>query len=684
MNAAKTVALLAILSATCGRGADAVRVSQRFGYDPVDSTRFLQTALDSGERTLIVDRQARDWYARPLRVTGRSDLTIVFEDGAHIVAKRGEFKGQGHVLLTFDCCTNVVIRGPSPERCGFRMWHDDYYTRDKKTPNAHGYRWSEWRHGLSFLSCANVTLEGISSNESGGDGLYVSTSGRCGESCANVVVRNCIFDRNNRQGISVIGSRGFVVEDTLLSNTFGTAPEAGIDFEPNHAHEAISGVAMRRCRSVGNAGCGFLLALAKLDRTSEHLDALFEDCVAVSNSQSFVFASGQNALGPDEPMDHGTVVIRRCRFADARNEGLVFRHVPCSQGSLTVQDTVIENSCLQNVKEPDVKLAVTAHSVFEPDSYTFENVTVIRPQTGAVINVSKPTKPYKGRPSVLRGTIKAVVAGRTEELVFDEKWNAENCPYDVVTEMPVPRVPADLGRVEIVDACPGRMAEISRPPFFRSANAGPVFYADGAREVHFKLQQTLIGKRDYTAPRRPVCVCRLGERTPLDPKGVKMPADPEGADVSFKVPAKGFYRLSLAPGGNGVAVLATDVPLAFDVTTSFVNFVGPSRKAAGRLRDRTGELFVDVPPGADVSFRHYGEPRETIGLEVVDPSGQTVRREETLGDMNDLTFRKAAGGVWTLRVFPPGEGVFEDYDLSVSGVPGWLFLTPEKMWKSKK
>ena len=679
----------ALVTVSAAPAVAGVRVSERFGYDPADSTKFLQAALDSGEKTLVLDRQAGDWYARPLRVTGRKDLTIVFEDGVHLVAKRGEFKSPGAVLLTFDRCTNVTLRGVSPERCGLRMWHDDYLTRDKKNVNAHGYRWSEWRHGLSFLSCANVTLEGISSNESGGDGLYVSTTraAGAGASCANVVVRNCIFDRNNRQGISVIGARGFLVEDTVLSNTSGTAPEAGIDFEPNHADEAISGVVMRRCRSFGNEGCGYIFALSKCDRTSERTDALFEDCVAVSNRQGFVYAHGQGSMCPDAPMDHGRIVLSRCRFAASREEGLVFRHCPCSKGSLTVRDTVFENNCLRQGgkrKLTDISLEVTAHGVYEPDSYTFENVKVIRPQPGEFLGVTRRAKPLVGKPSVLRGAITSVVAGRTETTVFDEKWNAANFPHRAATESPVARVPADLDRVEIVDACPGRMVEIARPAFFRSTARDAVFYADAAKEVHFKLRQTLIGKRDYLAPRKPVCVYGLGEVKPLDPKGVKMPADPDGAVVAFKVPAKGFYRLSLAPGGNGVAVLATDVPLAYDATDSYVNFVGPNGHEKGKFRRAPGELFVSVPAGADISFLHYGEPAENVGVEIVDPSGRVVRREETLVELNALTFRKAAGGVWTLRALPPGEGVFEDYNLAVSGVPGWLFATPEKMWKTNE
>ena len=668
-----------------GIRAEGVRISERFGYDPVDATANLRAALNSGEKVLIVDKQEKDWFVRPLRISGRKDLTIVFEDGARIVAKRGEFKSPWESMFVFEFCTNVAIRGVSPERCGFKMWHDDYYTRNRRKPNEKGYVWSEWRHGLQFLSCAGVTLENISSNDSGGDGLYIgsqTTTGRSGGPCQDVVVRNCIFDHNNRQGISVISVRGLVVEDTLLSNTRGTAPAAGIDFEPNHHEEVVTGVVMRRCRAINNAGNGFEFYMNRFDKTSEPTEALFEDCVAISNKFGFIYSAGQPTTKPDEPMNHGNIAVRRCRFSESRENGLVFWHRPFSKGTFTVADTVLENNCVKYPERPDISITVSAHGVYETDTYVFENLTVIRPNPGKVISLAKRKKPYNGKPSRLMGEIKSIVCGEEKLLVFDEKWNAENLPYRAATDSAVPRVAADLGKVEIVDARPGRMVEIANPPFFRSpSEAGIVFYADRARDVRFKLQQTLIGKRDFKAPASPIRIYAMDSKRPVDPVGAAMPADPHGGCVSLKVPGRGFYRLSLVTGGNGVAVLATDVPLAYNTTMNYVNFVAPTGGPAGKFRKKKSELSVYVPQGEDFSVLHMGATVEMVGLEILDPSGKVVRHEDALADLNAMTFRNAKGGLWTLRTFEPAEGLYEDFDLAVSGVPGWLFASPEKYWK---
>ena len=66
-----------------------VRVSW-FGYDSDDSTRFLQSAFDSRARRVIVDRlDEGPWTTKPLKIG--SDKEVVFENGAVVVAKKGEF-----------------------------------------------------------------------------------------------------------------------------------------------------------------------------------------------------------------------------------------------------------------------------------------------------------------------------------------------------------------------------------------------------------------------------------------------------------------------------------------------------------------------------------------------------------------------------------------------------------------
>ena len=96
------LASLFLLAAVLSHGAQdgtadgAVKISS-FGYDPEDATRFLQAALDSGARKLVLDRQAGPWYTLPLKM--RSNTELVLEPGVELVAKRGAYKGLRDFLL---------------------------------------------------------------------------------------------------------------------------------------------------------------------------------------------------------------------------------------------------------------------------------------------------------------------------------------------------------------------------------------------------------------------------------------------------------------------------------------------------------------------------------------------------------------------------------------------------------
>src|SRR5574344_596730 len=104
----------------------------------------------------------------------------------------------------------------------------------------------------------NVRIEGLRFEESGGDGITI------GAGCENFTIRDCICDRNFRQGISVLDSENLLIEGCSLINTAGTAPASGIDFEPDGAEEKLVNCVMRDCISTNNAGTGIDICLNNL------------------------------------------------------------------------------------------------------------------------------------------------------------------------------------------------------------------------------------------------------------------------------------------------------------------------------------------------------------------------------------------------------------------------------------
>jgi parallel beta-helix repeat protein len=109
----------------------------------------------------------------------------------------------------------------------------------------------QWGFGIMVRNAYDVVIEDVKVTDCWGDGIYIG-----GTLTRNVTVRRCTLDRNRRQGISITGLVGGLIEDCVLSNTHGHAPESGIDLE---APRPVRDVTIRNCLSTGNRGYGILL-----------------------------------------------------------------------------------------------------------------------------------------------------------------------------------------------------------------------------------------------------------------------------------------------------------------------------------------------------------------------------------------------------------------------------------------
>jgi Right handed beta helix region len=258
-------------------GRSAVASAAWWGFDPADSTAALQAAINSKAKRVIVPFMGRPWIIRP--VTLRSDLELVFEPGVLVWAKKGEFRGPGDSLFSAVDCANVEVRGYGAT---LRMRKHDY----EHPP----YAKAEWRMGLSFTGCRHVRVEGLRIEQTGGDGVYIGSSARH-PGCSDLVVRDCVCADNYRQGISVISAVHLLIENCRLCRTEGTAPEAGIDLEPDTAHDRLVDCVIRNCRFEDNDGNAILIYLKQLTHESEPVSIRFENCLA---------RLGRAGMTPDE------------------------------------------------------------------------------------------------------------------------------------------------------------------------------------------------------------------------------------------------------------------------------------------------------------------------------------------------------------------------------------------------
>lgn len=642
-----TLAFAAAAAAINSHAADCVKVSQ-FGFNRDDSTAFVQAALDSGAKKVIFDRQPWPWVVNP--VFARSNTEIVFEEGVELLAKRGEFRTKrDSCLLNMVCVTNVSLRGIG-KGGRLRMWIKDYHSQD--------YSKSEWRHALNIMSSAKITVEKMAFVESGGDGIYLGEKVKPFTN-TDIVIRDCVFDANNRQGISVITVDGLLVERTVLSNTYGTNPKAGIDFEPNNAHQKLKRIVMRDCLSKGNHGKGFEFYLAQLRATSDPVDALIENCRSDGDrGGAFVIAMGRIADGRTVP--GGLIKVKNCTFENSPKSGIGLSNK--NKDSLRA---VFENCTISNCpSDPAAKqhpVSMFVYTFWNPpvDGVEFNNLRIV--QNTERDWLRKNAFEFLVPVTDISGDVHIETNGRKSSIVLDERWRKAN--FKVKTNH------ADIRLSEfdpkkdwvIVDAKPGEKTEFAEVCLRYKSSA--IIYADSKRTVEIEGRTRQIGKK---AKRFPAMVVR-------DMDGRRIAAfKPFGAKRtkrSFKVPAKGFYRIEWDVDRGGVTFNSCNAPFAIESGRDGID-----------LYRANATVYVSHRRGDVDTVLCGGGGGETVNVEIVSPSLKKAAKWNSLGEW---AFKRLdEEGLWSIRFSKPDAGVYEDTFATVVGdSPSLIFLSAEKYWK---
>lgn len=298
--AAMVMVLSTILPASPGMAEDTVYASD-FGFDPIDATTALQSALDSTASTVVVDNVGQDWITRPLFIR-RSNVRIVFENGVVVKAKEGYVGSDS--LISATRLSNVSLVGYGAT---LRMNKPEYTT-------------GEFRMALKFYSMTDLRIEGLSIRDSGGDGIYLGDAGGAQPYNLRVTIKDVQLDNHRRNGLSVISVDGLVVDNVAVTNTNGTAPEFGIDLEPNNAGERLANISFNNVRLSGNVGGCILFTTYRFTASSYPVsfDATDVTCDSPGDAAAakprygaiVVYGSALDDIGPAGHVRFSDSVIR--------------------------------------------------------------------------------------------------------------------------------------------------------------------------------------------------------------------------------------------------------------------------------------------------------------------------------------------------------------------------------------
>ena len=306
--------LLVVLMVAGGLCASPVRVST-FKPVPGNGGAALQKAIDSGASEIIVDDPGFELLAHaPIKL--RSDLKIFFDDGVVLAAAPGKFKSTGSSLFSGKDIRNLEMTGKG--KVILKMRKKDYQDPKRYAP-------SEWRHIFSFKGSENVKLKNLTLLSSGGDGIYLG----CGKKnhCKNFLLEELKIEAQHRQAISIISAENITIRRCTLKDTAGTAPGAGIDFEPNHkpADLRLVNILVDDCIISGNAGNGLELYTAYIEGKCRPLSITFRNCRISGNENGTTLRTSWHRKGERAKVrpPRGYINYKNCIFEKNRSSEIL-------------------------------------------------------------------------------------------------------------------------------------------------------------------------------------------------------------------------------------------------------------------------------------------------------------------------------------------------------------------------
>lgn len=198
----------------------------------------------------------------------------------------------------------------------------------------------EWGHGIQLRGASRVTLRDIHVANFWGDGVSVAGAKPVrGESAplqsSDVLVERIVSIGNRRQGLTIGGAKRVRVFDCEFAGTRGTAPEAGIDVEPDTT--AAVDIEIARCRIHDNNGPGI-----QVWKRGHHVR--IHDCTLEGNRYGVLVMGAEDTTITGNRIAgsaYSGIVVRKAngaaidgnRFADnARRTGLLERLRPHGGG----------------------------------------------------------------------------------------------------------------------------------------------------------------------------------------------------------------------------------------------------------------------------------------------------------------------------------------------------------------
>jgi len=225
----------------------------------------------------VGDGVADDTVAIQAAVNAAAGRTLYFDPGVYMVQAGSSttipgaytvFTGAVQIpsnseLVLHPDCRIQCITTSLPSGCAFLIHQASNVTirgggtirGDRFTHTGVG---GEQLHGISVRGSNKVTIRDLDIDNWWGDGILVAIDAN-GAASSLVTIDNVTVNQCRRNGLSITQASHVAVSNSRFLNTSGTAPECGVDVEPDPGFTVVAAQFVN-CYFIGNAQDGFMSA----------------------------------------------------------------------------------------------------------------------------------------------------------------------------------------------------------------------------------------------------------------------------------------------------------------------------------------------------------------------------------------------------------------------------------------
>ena len=226
----------------------------------------------------------------------------------------------------------------------------------------------EWGEGLRMRTCENIYVHDCTFKDFWGDGLIMEVAGGPNK---NIIVENCTFKRCRRNGISVIWVDGARITNCTFDTIYGTAPQQGIDIEPNIATQYARNLFISDCHFLNCAGGGLGV------RNSYSPTIYINNCDIVYDGADADAYTAGSAITIDTDVSHtgGEVVISDIYIEYTRFSAIVITNHSPSNYLLTLRNITF-NRRLRNLTNVNADTVLYITSTTDVGNMIVDNIIV--------------------------------------------------------------------------------------------------------------------------------------------------------------------------------------------------------------------------------------------------------------------------------------------------------------------